>query len=142
VENNYGYEIPVDPNDVIPVGLPEPGITRIDVTGGSSDGVCSFVWESDEISPSSILKLSTGSGLVYIYTPKYMDNDGSGDTTMNEIAWYFSALDFDTGDTAFQILTSTGKAWNVNYAAISIAPDGTAYVGTLRGLLFGKDGSL
>ena len=85
--------------------------------------------------------MSTGNGLVYIYSPKYMDNNGSGDTTMNEIAWYFTALDFATGDTAFQILTSTGKAWNVNYASISIAPDGTAYVGTLRGLISIKDGS-
>ncbi len=141
VENNFGYEIPIDPNDVIPVPLPAPGITRIDVTGGVSDGECTEVWTSDEISPSSILKLSTGNGLVYIYTPKYMDPDGSGDTTMNEIAWYLTGLDFETGSTEFQLLTSTGKEWNVNYAAISIAPDGTAYVGTLRGLISIKDGS-
>jgi hypothetical protein len=141
VENNFGYEIPIDPLDQIPVGLPDPGITRIDVTGGASDGECTEVWTSDEISPSAILKLSTGNGLVYIYTPKYMDPNSSGGTTMNEIAWYFTALDFETGATEFQILTSTGKEWNVNYAAISVAPDGTAYVGTLRGLLSVKDGS-
>lgn len=141
VENNHGYEIPIDPNDEIPVPLPSPGITRIDVTGGVADGECTAVWASDEISPSSILKLSTGNGLVYIYTPKYMDPDGSGGTTMNEIAWYLTGLDFATGATAFQLLTSTGKEWNVNYAAISIAPDGTAYVGTLRGLISVKDGT-
>lgn len=141
VENNYGYEIPIDPFDVIPVPLPEPGVTRIDVTGGASDGECAEVWTSGEISPSAILKLSTGNGLVYIYSPVYMDNNGSGDTTMNEIAWYLKGLDFATGDTVFEILTSTGKEWNVNYASISIAPDGTAYVGTLRGLLSVKDGS-
>jgi hypothetical protein len=69
-----------------------------------------------------------------------MDPDGSGGTTMHEVAWYFTALDFETGDTVFQILTSTGKEWNVNYAATTIAPDGTAFVGTLRGLISIKDG--
>jgi len=138
VENNYGYELPVDPLNTIPISMPEPGITRIDV---SAAGECSEVWTSDEISPSSVLKLSTGNGLVYIYSPKFMDNNGDGDTTMNEIAWYLKALDFATGVTEFEILTSTGSAWNVNYAAISIAPDGTAYVGTLRGLISVKDGS-
>jgi hypothetical protein len=142
VENNFGYEIPIDPLNQIPVPLPEPGVTRIDVTGGVTDGECTEVWTSHEISPSAILKLSSGNGLVYIYTPKYMDPDSSGGTTMNEIAWYFTALDFETGATEFQILTSTGKEWNVNYAAISIGPDGTAYVGTLRGLISVKDGSL
>ena len=140
VENNFGYDIPIDIFNTIPLALPAPGITRIDVTGGTTDGECTAVWTSDEISPSSVPKLSTGNGLVYIYSPKFMDPDGSGGTTMHEIAWYLTALDFETGDTEFQILTSTGKEWNVNYAAISIAPDGTAYVGALRGLMSVKDG--
>lgn len=141
VENNFGYELHLAPIDTSPVDLPAPGITRIDVTGGVSDGECTEVWTSDEISPSVVPKLSTGNGLVYIYTPKFMDPNGSGDTTMNEIAWYFTALDFATGETEFQVLTSTGNEWNNHYAPISIGPDGTAYMGTLRGLISIKDGS-
>jgi len=73
-----------------------------------SSGECSKVWTSREISPSAIPKLSIGNGLVYIYTPKYMDNNSDGSTTPDEIAWYFTAINFRTGETEFQILTSTG----------------------------------
>lgn len=139
VENNYGYSLEVDPNDIKPVNRSAPEVTRVDVSGGPGTGTCTIAWDQNHESPSSILKLSTGSGLVYIYEPEYMDNNGNGITTGNEMAWYLTGLNFATGEPEFRTLIGTGKQFNVHYAAISIAPDGTAYAGVLRGLVSVKD---
>ncbi len=130
VENNFGYDLPVNENDPIP--LLGSGVTRIDVSSG---GVCSQAWHSNEVSPSSILKLSTGNGLIYIYTPEF----NNGNIAAKNTAWYLTGLDFATGDTKFKVLTGIGAQWNVNYAAVAIGPDGAAYVGSLRGIISVKD---
>ena len=76
--------------------------------------------------PSVVPKLSLGAGLVYTYTkPKRND-------TID--AWYLTALDFDTGKTVYSRLAGTGFGYNNNFAPVTIAPNGTAYVGVLGGL--------
>ncbi len=42
--------------------------------------------------------------------------------------------------TVYQVLTGTGVRYDNNWAAISIAPDGSAYVGVLNGLIRVRDG--
>lgn len=49
--------------------------------------------------------------------------------------WYFTALDFRTGRTAYKRLAGEGLGYNNNYAPISIGPDRSAYVGALGGLV-------
>ena len=83
--------------------------------------------------------MSTGAGIIYIYEPEFMDNNEDGDITDNEIAWYLTGLDFITGDPEFRTFIGSGRQWNVNYAAITIGPDGRAYAGTLRGLVAIED---
>lgn len=41
----------------------------------------------------------------------------------------------------YQVLTGTGVRYDNNWAAISIAPDGTAFVGVLNGLIRVRDGA-
>jgi hypothetical protein len=118
-ENNYGYSLAGTLNG----GVTEPGLTRVDVRKGK----CRTVWTSAERAPSVVPKLSLANGLVYTYTkPK-------GATYSD--AWYLTALDFHTGRTVYRRLAGAGLGYNNNYAPVTLAPDGTAYVGVLGGVV-------
>lgn len=124
-ENNYGYG---GPTSTIQGATTTPGLSRI--TFGRNG--CRTVWESDEIAPSVVPKVSLVTGLVYTYT-KSPNPDGID-------AWYFTAIDFRTGDTVFKKLAGTGLGFNNNYAPVTLGPDGSAYVGVLGGLVRLADG--
>ncbi len=121
VENNAGYDIF---RTMRRGKTSAPGIARIDVREDGSG--CDMVWESQEISQTTVPKLSAKNGLIYLYTKR---PNASTD------AYYFTALDFNTGRTVYRVLTGTGVRYDNNWAAISLAPDGSAYVGVLNGLL-------
>jgi hypothetical protein len=129
VENNAGYDIF---RTMRGGKTSAPGLARIDIREDESG--CDIVWESNEISQTTVPKLSTATGLVYVYT-KRPDTDGID-------AYYFTAIDFHTGETRFRILTGTGVRYDNNWAAITLAPDGSAYVGVLNGLLRVRDGAV
>jgi hypothetical protein len=117
-ENNYGYTLA---SATTGGGAIQPGLQRVDV---DRDGRgCRTVWRSDERAPSVVPKLSLGSGLIYTYTlpPEHG-------------AWYLTAIDFRTGRTAFRQRAGAGLGFNNNYAPVTLAPDGTAYVGVLGGV--------
>jgi len=107
------------------------GIVRIDVREDESG--CDTVWTSSERSPSIVAKLSTATGLVYAYTFQPQEN--------GENAWYLTALDPDTGETLFKILTGAGSQFDGNWGVITLGPDGTAYLSTLKGMVAVWDGS-
>ena len=132
IENNYGYQSWISTYEgSSTVG----GITRVDaVPDGKGGYVAKVVWTSSEVSPTTVPKLSLATGLIYLYT-KDARSDGID-------AWYFTAVDFETGKTVFKILTGTGLGYNNNYAPITIGPEGgTAYVGCLNGLICIRDGA-
>jgi hypothetical protein len=124
-ENNYGYSIAATENG----GTTAPGLDRVDV---DRDGHgCHKVWSSAERAPSVVPKVSAKAGLVYTYTkPARSDNQD---------AWYLTALDFDTGRRIWRRLAGEGLGFNNNYAPVTIAPNGTAYVGVLGGLVKFRD---
>ncbi len=128
-ENNYGYDIFAT---MVLGRTSEPGIVRIDV---DEDGQgCSIVWQSSEIAQTVVPRLSLGNGLVYVYTklpraPFFTD------------AFYLTAIEFETGETVFKRLAGTGLRYDNNYSPVTLGPDGTAYVGTVNGLLAIRDGS-
>ncbi len=127
VENNAGYDIfPTMMFGKTAVG----GVARVDV---DDDGRgCHVVWTSAEISQTAVPKLSLGNGLVYLYTklahaPWWTD------------AYYLTAVDFRTGETVYRLRTGVGFGYDNHWAPVTIGPDGTAYVGTIRGLLAVRD---
>jgi hypothetical protein len=67
-------------------------------------------------------KLSLANGLVYTKPPSANGED----------PWYLTALDFRDGRTVYRRLAGEGLGYN--YAAVTLDPDGTAYVGALGGL--------
>jgi hypothetical protein len=127
VENNAGYDIF---RTMRRGKTSSPGIARIDLRPDGSG--CDVVWESQEISQTTVPKLSTSNGLIYLYTKK-------PNAPRNADAYYFTAIDFATGRTVYRVLTGTGVRYDNNWAAISLAPDGSAYVGVLNGLLRVRD---
>lgn len=127
VENNSGYDLVTTMRRG---RTSAPGLARVDLREDESG--CDIVWESDEISQTTVPKLSAAAGLVYSYT-KLPDAPGDVD------AYYFTALDFETGRTVYRVLTGTGLRYDNHWAAITLAPDGTAYVGVVNGLLRVRD---
>ena len=125
VENNYS-----DTGAGFLEGNPTsyPGITRFDMNEDCTEG--KVVWESDEAAATVVPKLSAGNGLVYVYTR--VQNE---EIPKNTVAWYFTAIDFETGETVYKVLTGTGRNWNNSYGPITIGPNGTAYVGVFNGLV-------
>ncbi len=105
-----------------------PGVTRIDMNA-DCDGA-EVVWESREASCTVVPKLSVENGLIYLYTREIND-----DIPKRAVAWYFTAIDFVTGETVFKIHTGCGKQWNNSYGPITIGPNGKAYVGVFNGVI-------
>jgi hypothetical protein len=127
VENNFGY---TGLTSVMNGATTVPGFERVDV---SVNGTCHTVWRNwRESAPSVVPKLSLGAGLVYTYT-KPPDPAGQVDS------WYFTALDFRTGNTVYKRLAGTGLGFNNNFAPVTVGPDGTAYVGVIGGLTLFRD---
>ncbi len=127
VENNAGY-------DIFPTMMfgktGAGGVARVDL---EERGIgCHVVWESREISQTTVAKLSLGNGLVYLYT-KLADAPWWTD------AYYLTAVDFRTGETVYSARTGVGLGYDNHWAPVTIGPDGTAYVGTIRGLLAVRD---
>lgn len=124
VENNYGYGGPLSTM----FGRVTPGgFARVDVAGGE----CELVWTSEQVAPTSVAKVSLETGLVYAYTKRK--------SWLGVNAWYFTAISARTGRTAFSVRTGLGTLFNNHYSAVTLAPDGSAYVATLAGLVRIRD---
>ncbi len=97
-----------------------------------SESGCSLAWTSDEVAPTSVPKVSMANGLLYVYTTRpsrWLVN-----------AWYLTAVDVRTGATAWSVRTGTGVLSNNHYAAVTLGPDGAAFIATLAGLVRVRDG--
>jgi hypothetical protein len=128
IENNYGYQDFLGPT---PNLVTEPGFVRIDINAKGTG--CKKVWTNNDVrAPTVVPKLSTRTGLIYAYE-RAPDTDGS-------IPWYWVAIDLRTGKTVFRQLAGTGGNYNNNYAGLALGPDGTAYLGTITGVVALKDG--
>ncbi len=136
-ENNYGYEL-----QKLALRQPTttPGLVKIAVD--YRDGGCRIAWSNDTARiPSSVSKASLGAGLVYGYThpaPDELDYVLPLPLPLGELApdaWYLSAFSIRTGEEVWRQYVGSGFLFNNHYAAVSIGPDGTAYVGTVGGVV-------
>lgn len=124
VENNYGYKSPL--STFLGFGT-SPGFARVDVV----DGKCEVVWTSDLNAPTSVAKVSLETGLLYAYTKR--------STLWGVSAWYLTAIDVHTGRHVFSVRTGLGTLMNNHYAAVTLGPDGSAYIATLAGMVRVRD---
>ena len=129
VENNYGY------TDIFAPGanavVTEPGFARVDIRKKGKG--CRKVWTNKEVRGASVVpKMSTKTGLIYTYT-RPPDPSGSQ-------GYYWTAIDFRTGKTAWNRYAGSGFSFNNNYAGLGLGPDGSAYLGVIGGMVSLKDG--
>ncbi|MBM3686006.1 MAG: hypothetical protein FJW85_03270 [Actinobacteria bacterium] len=120
VESNYGYSVTAVAGGHSTV----PGLARVDVT----DAGCSPAWESDDITiPSLVSKGTIADGAVLTYTkePSALGTD----------AWWFTAVDAQSGEVRWRRLAGVGPMLNNHYAAGYLSPDGSVYVGTISGIV-------
>jgi hypothetical protein len=128
VENNYGYQDPFGPNTG---AVTEPGFARVDVKRNGKG--CKRVWTNVDVrAPTAVPKLSTKTGLIYTYTRPPDPSGAQG--------YYWTALSFRNGETAWSQYAGSGLPFNNNYAGLALGPDGTAYLGTIGGILALRDG--
>lgn len=127
VENNYGYQ---DPFGARSGAVTEPGFARVDVS--RSGRSCRRVWTNSDVrAPTVVPKLSTRTGLIYTYT-RPPDPTAEG--------YYWTAIDYFTGRTAWSRYAGSGTGFNNNYAGMALGPDGTAYLGVIGGIVTLRDG--
>jgi len=117
VENNYGYTSP-------PETVTTPGLAQVKFTESSL-----FIsWDNESLSvPSVVSKVSLPDGLVYTYTLQVEDKIAK---------WYFTAVDFITGEIYYQMYVGDDANYDNHYAAIALHPDkGYAYVPVRGGIV-------
>ncbi|MFZ0041665.1 MAG: hypothetical protein WAK93_10180 [Solirubrobacteraceae bacterium] len=127
IENNYGYQTPAS---VEGGQVTAPGFARVDINRNGRG--CHRVWTNTKVSaPTVVSKLSLANGLIYTYTT----------TSSASSPWYWTAIDYRTGRVAYQQLAGNGPYFNNNYSGLAISRKGTAYLGTLGGIIGLRDGS-
>lgn len=99
------------------------GIARVDLV----DGACVERWSSDGVSPASGVTVSRPDGLLYAWTKR--------PSLLGVSAWYLTAVDAETGRTMWGVRTGTGMLAGSNGSQVTLGPDGTAWLGTMAGLV-------
>ena len=129
VENNYGYQDPLGPNTG---AVTDAGFARVDVRKNGKG--CTKEWTNKEVSsPTVVPKLSTKTGLIYTYSRPADPSGAEG--------YYWTAIDWRNGKTAFSQYAGSGLNYNNNYAGLALGADGTAYLGVIGGMIALRDGS-
>lgn len=129
LENNAGYPGPFGNPQLTTAGLSRVRV-RTDYSG------CDLVWHTTEFKAQTTPRLSTATGLIYTYSVKA----GQPFLGIPTNGWYFGALDWETGERAYEVWVGNGTNWNNVLDPVTIGPDGTAYVGTKNGLMAIRDG--
>jgi hypothetical protein len=124
VANHHGYASPW--RTLLGRGT-SPGMARVELEGRD----CRVDWTRDVVSPSGPPRVSWPDGLVYAWTKQ--------PTWTGVAAWYLTALDAATGRTRFSVRAGTGVLFDNDRAAVTLAPDGSAWTGTLGGLVRIRD---
>jgi hypothetical protein len=136
-ENNYGYAGPGPAGASTRTADTTPGLVKVAVD--YSDGGCRVAWRNKTARiPSVVSKVSLRTGLIYGYThpsASELAKTKPVPEALTPDAWFFTAFSARTGRQVWSKYTGSGTGFNNNYAPVTLGPDGTAYVGTLGGLL-------
>ncbi len=130
VENNYGYGFATTVNGAVT----SPGFARVDVNAEGTG--CALVWtNTTERGASVVPKASLKTGLVYTFTKDPDPVNATAD------AWFWTALDFETGQTVWKQLAGTGVNFNNHYAGLVLGKKRhIAYLGVFGGIIAIRDG--
>lgn len=108
-----------------------PGLTKVFVSGDGSE--CHTEWTNPGRT-TTVPFLSTKTGLIYSYeqSPE-LAYEG-------EYVWYATAVDYETGKTAWKARTGAGGIYNNQFRTTFLNPDGTLYQMVQGGVVMVRDG--
>ncbi|KAH7070224.1 hypothetical protein FB567DRAFT_598489 [Paraphoma chrysanthemicola] len=133
VQNNYGIPDVYSPKSSQPVDVNGKwndmssmpgGMARIDIH--PDNNTCEIVW-TNELAIKSVSVLSTGSGLVYVYT---QDRERA---KTGEYVWYVAGVEWASGEVVWKVKTGMGGVFNDNYLQGTVGNGGGFYQGVLGG---------
>lgn len=127
IENNHGRYLFTE---MMFGRTAEPGIARVDINADRTG--CDVVWTNDEIGQAPVPKLSLGNGLVYTHVK-------ADDAPPLVDAFYIAAIDFESGETVYKVLTGTSFLHANNGGPVTLGPDGTLYMSVLNGIVTVRD---
>jgi hypothetical protein len=107
-----------------------PGVERIDIDPNGKG--CTKVWANTEVATTTSPRLSTKTGLIYTMARKYDDEN-------DVYVYYWTALDFRTGETVWQKIAGTGAMFDSFYPGMGIGPNGALYYGGYGGFMIMRD---
>ncbi|USW52708.1 hypothetical protein Slin15195_G060270 [Septoria linicola] len=129
-------ELPIDRDWNKPTAM-GAGLTRIDVEPQVDGPVkCSVRWHNQESKTSSIATLSTKTGPLYNY---YQDLELA---EQGEYVWYMVAMNWETGEEVWRVMTGTGGGFDNNFQTPTIAPDGCLWIAVAEGVVKICDGDV
>ncbi|HSU01589.1 MAG TPA: hypothetical protein VLK03_03490 [Nocardioides sp.] len=120
VTNNHGY---ASPRSTLLGFTSSHGIARVDLV----EGACVERWSSDAVAPGSGVTASRPQGLLYAATKR--------PSVLGVSAWYLTAIDAETGRSMWSVRTGTGLLSGSDRSRVLLGASGTAWLGTLSGLV-------
>ncbi|HET7350663.1 MAG TPA: hypothetical protein VFJ28_06980 [Marmoricola sp.] len=141
-ENNYGYRGPGPAGTDTRTADTTPGLVKVAVD--YANGGCHVEWSNTSARiPTVVAKMSRATGLIYAWTHPAARELRLLSPLAGAVppdAWFFTAFDARTGEQVWSRHVGSGLGYNNNYAPVTLGPDGSAYVGTLGGLVRIADG--
>lgn len=136
VSNNYGYVLNLSTLVAPPT---EPGVARVDIDANGKG--CHKIWTNTEVNPGSYgAKLSTRTGLAYLVARKLdPSRKAPPDYPDGLNVWYWTAIDFRTGETVWEQLAGTGRWFDGYWPLSSIGPNGAIYTVGYGGIFAMRD---
>jgi hypothetical protein len=127
IVNNGGFEGPFAPASSI-----EPGIERYRVVRDGEGNVtgCENVW-TNETSFGNSAQLTTEDGIIWGW--------GADPARTDVDIFYLTATSWETGQEVFRTYIGDGKTFDPITGQVHAHPDGTLYIGCLRGVVAMRD---
>jgi hypothetical protein len=95
------------------------------------DSDCAVAWSVDLDVPSSPPAVSIASGLTFVYLKRH--------SWLGVDAWYLGAVDLRTGGLVYAVRTGLNVLADSHHGAVTLGPDGSAYVPVLGGIVRVRD---
>jgi hypothetical protein len=136
VSNNYGYVL--NPATLLAEAT-QPGVARVDIDSNGEG--CQVVWTNTEVNPGAYgAKLSTRTGLAYVVARKLdPSRKVPPDYPDGLNVWYWTAIDFRTGETVWEQLAGTGRWFDSYWQIPYVGPNGALYIPGYGGIFAMSD---
>jgi hypothetical protein len=127
IVNNAGFGGPFSPANTMKPGIERYRVVR-DEDGNVTD--CELVWRN-ETSFGNSAQLGAESGVIWGY--------GADPNETDEDLFYLTATSWETGDEIFRAYVGNGKDFDPITGQVHIHPDGSLFLGALRGVVLMRD---